>query len=227
MHRSATNRLAVTAWTALALACGDDAPTSASSGGGTAPSCDRPYLGEASAEPMLELLYFGADELEHPLEDGAEVDLVLPPQGGRVLFLGVRATNVDPCEAVLTGAMRDPETKQVRFDTRTINLDDQGDGWGKSASADLASYANVPACHNTWTQLDVFGSPFTLELTLKDRAGKQASRTITAIPRCAEPDNEAECRCICHGGYVLGESCSEGGGSEGGGSQGGGAGGGG
>jgi hypothetical protein len=216
MTRHATNRLLATACLALAPSCGDDAPTSASSGGGTTPSCDRPYLGDATAEPTIELIYFGADELEHPLDEGAAVDLVLPPQGGRVLFLGVRATNVDPCEATLTGAMRDPGTMQVRFDTRTINLDDQGDGWGKSAAGDLASYANVPACHNTWTALDVFGSSFTLELILKDRGGKQASRTITAIPRCAEPQNEAECRCICHGGYVLGESCTEGGGSQGG-----------
>lgn len=206
----------------LGAGCPEESDGTGTGGTGAGqPTCDLPYLGDQAADPQLELIYYGADEMDHPLEDGGVVDLILPPQGGRVLFIGVRATNVDPCEAVLTGAMRDTDTQQVRFDTRTINLVADGDGWGKSATGDIASYANVPACHNTWTPKDIFGSDFQLEVVLKDRAGKEVQKTISARPSCAEPENEAECLCICQGGYVLGQECGEGGGGEGGGGQGG------
>ena len=29
-------------------------------------------------------------------------------------------------------------------------------------------------------------------------------------PECGQPENLAECLCICKGGYVLGESCDAG-----------------
>jgi hypothetical protein len=189
--------------------------TSSSSG----PGCTLAYLGDSAKDIEVEAFYYGADETDHPIADGSNVDLVLPPQGGRVVFVGVRATNLDPCSATLTGALRDPDSNLVRFDTRTINLqpDASMDGWGRSAPAELASYANVPVCHNTWLSKDIYGNAFTLEITLVDRDGKTITKTFTVTPSCAEPEYEAECLCICKGGYVLGEPCDGAGGAGGGG----------
>ncbi len=208
---------------ALSLtACPDDTDDGTSSSSSTTSSssgtsCELAYLGDASKDVEVELFFFGADELNHPVTQGTTVDLILPPQGGRVVFVGVRATNLDPCAATLTGAMRDPATNQVRFDTRTINLAPTGDGYGVSATAELSSYANVPLCHNTWLATDVFGSDFTLEVTLTDRDGKTVTKTTTVRPECSEPEFESECLCICKGGYVLGEPCDGAGGAGGGG----------
>jgi hypothetical protein len=192
--------------------------TSSSSG----TSCELAYLGDAAKDIEVELFFYGADEADHAITDGTTVDLILPPQGGRVVFVGVRATNLDPCAATLTGAMRDPTTNQIRFDTRTINLAPTGDGYGVSAPGDLSSYANVPLCHNTWLPTDIYGSDFKLEVTLADRDGKTITKTTTVRPECSEPEADilAECRCICQGGYILGQPCDGAGGGGGAGGSG-------
>ena len=38
--------------------------------------------------------------------------------------------------------------------------------------------------------------------------GHWCGQTLKVIPACAEPAHEAECLCICQGGYVLGQSCA-------------------
>jgi hypothetical protein len=215
---------AVALVTSLLAACpgddGDATSTTSSTSSSVPPSCTLPFLGDDTKDPELELFYYGADLADHDLADGGEVHLIEPPQGGRVLFVGVRVINVDPCGVTLTGALRDPGTMQVRFDTRNLNLIDDGTGHGRSVTGDIASYANVPVCHNTWTDLDIYDTPFTLEVTLKDKRQRQTMKTITVVPTCAEPDKEVQCTCICDGDYVLGDAC--GGGGPGGGGVGGG-----
>ncbi|MBL9022948.1 MAG: hypothetical protein JNL21_12170 [Myxococcales bacterium] len=200
------------------LACSDDegttSTTTSSSTG--APTCTLPFIGDQTKSPELELFYYGADQMDHPLTEGGGIDIIEPPQGGRVLFVGVRATNVDPCGVTLTGALRDPATTLVRFDTRNFNLKDDGAGYGRSAEGDIASYANIPVCHNTWLETDIYGSTFSLEVTLKDKRGLESMKTISVVPACAEPgDKQVQCECICKGGYTLGEACGAGGGGGG------------
>jgi hypothetical protein len=195
---------------------GDTTTTTSSSSGG--PSCELPYLGDPAQDPVIELFYYGADELDHPCTAGGPIDIIEPPQGGRVLFVGVRATNIDPCGVQLGGTLRDTTTSQIRFDSRTINLADEGDGFGRSASGDIASYANIPVCHNTWSDKDIFDVPFRLEVELRDRNGKIAQHTLEVVPVCGEqePDKLAQCLCICDGDYVLGDPCDGAGGAGGG-----------
>lgn len=207
------------------FACSDDDGTSSSTTTSTTtgvPSCTLPFIGDETKDPEMELFFFGADQMDQALVDGGEIDIIEPPQGGRVLFVGVRATNVDPCGVTLTGALRDPATTLVRFDTRNFNLKDDGMGYGRSAAGDIASYANIPVCHNTWLETDIDGSTFSLEVTLKDSRGRETMETISVVPTCAEPgDKQVQCECICKGGYVLGEACGSGGGGVGGGGGGG------
>jgi hypothetical protein len=169
-------------------------------------------FGDPTKPMELELAVIGPGNARANIDDGADVPLVFPPQGGRVVFVGVRVTNIDACEVQLTGAMRDEATKQVRVDARTILLRDAGGGFAVNdlaqGSPDISSFSNVPVCPNQWASSNAFDHEFELSVTLKDKSGRTGTKTIHVTPRCAEPDRLAECLCICKVGYRLGEPCS-------------------
>lgn len=169
--------------------------------------CPGLYLGDATADAQMELVFLDADGKTQALAEGASVPLIFPPQGGRVMFVGARATNVDACAATLTGAIRDPASKKVQLDKRSVNLVPTGDGWGVAAEGDTSSFANVPACPNNWSETNLFDGTYELTVALETKDGKTITKTATIHPFCGEPDNEAQCRCICKQGYVLGEAC--------------------
>jgi hypothetical protein len=203
----------------LLLGC---APTPSPPAPDAAPVCGAAVLGDRSKDIDFEFRVVGADAIDKPLKDGDDVPLVFPPQGGRVVFVGVRATNIDPCAVQLSGAIRDVSTKQVRVDARTINLNPDGTGWGTSGTpsqsliAAVSNYSNVPLCPNQWSATNVFDTPYELEVTLTEHhdantPARKLTKTIKVTPRCSEPGQlEVECRCICHGGYQLGEVCDAG-----------------
>ena len=177
-------------------------------------------FGDPTKPMELELGVIGAANARAKIDEGSDVPLVFPPQGGRVLFVGVRVTNVEGCEVQLTGALRDETTKQVRVDARTILLHATGDGFAVNdpvqGSPDISSFSNVPVCPNQWASSNAFDHEFELSVTLKDKSGHSGTKTIHVTPRCAEPDKLAECLCICKAGYRLGEACSADAGADGG-----------
>ncbi|MGH7271445.1 MAG: hypothetical protein ACREJ3_13530, partial [Polyangiaceae bacterium] len=133
-------------------------PQSESSDGGGEP-CSAVFLGDAGGAPDFDFIVIGADGSVAPLSDGGTVMLVAPPQGGRVIYVGVRATNVDGCGLQLKGALRDEASGKVTVDMRTINLIPEGGGWGASGTASApvaANFANVAACPNGWSSTDLF-----------------------------------------------------------------------
>ena len=154
-------------------------------------------------------VYMAPDESVQPLVDGEAVPLVFPPQGGRVLFIGVRATNLSPCGVKLTGVARDLATEQIRFDARPLNLVPGPDGKGGSIAGDLSSFSNVPICPNQWASTDAFDQTFGLELQVQDQDGKKGEVKLQAKLTCAEPANEEGCKCICKQGYTTDQVCNE------------------
>ncbi len=188
--------------------------------GPDAPSdCPAGFLGDPTKDIQIELRALRADGTDVALNDGDDLAIVFPPQGGRVAFVGVRALNLDGCGVQVTGALRDLGSRQVRVDGRTVNLHKEPDGWGTTGqgtttniedSAAIGDYSNVPLCPNEWADVDVFDQPFEVEVQVKDRAKKSATKVIKVTPRCAEPGaKETACRCLCKHGYVLGETCGE------------------
>jgi hypothetical protein len=155
----------------------------------------------------MELTALADGYLPVEVTDGGAVPMMFPPQGGRVIFVGVRAFNIDPCQVHLSGALRDPHSQQVRLDARTVNLRVTDGGSAISVDTNITTYANIPVCPNQWSDTDLYGNPYTLEMSLKDRAGRSLTQTLTVVPYCAEPANEADCRCMCRGGYMLGQTC--------------------
>jgi hypothetical protein len=179
---------------------------------GSPEACPAGFLGNADAAADFDIQVLRADNTAATI-DGGPVPLLMPPQGGRVIFAGVRATNVDGCGLQLTGALRNPTTGRVTFESRTINLTATGDGWGTSAtSADasaIGSFSNIPVCPNEWSASDLFGQPYWLEMTVTDREKRQLAKKVQVTPECAQPDNLGQCLCICMAGYVLGQACSD------------------
>ena len=202
---------------------GGDAATGGDGGteaeGGPLVDCPAGYLGDPSKDVQLELRALRADGTDVALNDGDDLAIVFPPQGGRVSFIGVRAINLDGCGVQVLGALRDLGSRQVRTDGRTVNLLKEPDGWGTTGqgtttniedSAAIGDYSNVPVCPNEWADVDVFDQPFEVEVQVKDRAKKSATKVIKVTPRCSEPGaKETACRCLCKHGYVLGEPCGE------------------
>ena len=184
---------------------GQDASDAGSDAGPT--GCHLGFLGDPQKDPELRVVALGPDGTSSPVNDGDQVALIFPIQGGRVVFAGVQATNVAACGATLAGAIRDETSMQVRLDDRTINLVPSGDGWGGSVDADTSSFSNIPMCPNQWSDTDIFGTEYELIVSITDREQRTVTKTLKVTPYCAEPENEAQCRCICKGGYVLGESC--------------------
>jgi len=219
------SRLPVLSLSLALLAAGCSSPGEQGDAGTDAPSdapesfdaepCAAGYLGDPSAPPDFTFQIVRADDSVAPLNDGDTVPLILPPQGGRVFFVGVRATNVDGCSLQLTGALRDLSTNAVRVDSRTVDLVATGDGWGVSGMATtnvtgaIADFSNVPVCPNEWSQTNIYGNVYGLEVTIQDRRGKMLTKKIHVTPQCAEPANLDECLCICKAGYVLGQPCGD------------------
>jgi hypothetical protein len=105
--------------------------------------------------------------------------------------------------------LRDLTSGEVRLDSRTVNLLPSGDGWGESDPHEISTYANVPVCPNEWSQTNLYGTTYQLELDIADREGRMAKQTLDVVPECSEPAHALECLCICEGGYVLGQSCGD------------------
>jgi hypothetical protein len=182
---------------------------------GAPDSCTLEYIGDKDAPIEMEIVTLDPQYEAQPFTSGGDVSILFPPQGGRVVFAGVRAKNLDPCAVRLSGAVRDPASGQVRLDTRTVNLDPTDDGWGASDPGDISTFSNVPVCPNNWASTDVFDQPFTLVVSVRDRAGKERMTELDVVPRCDETstidgqdqDLQKECLCICKQGYITGEMC--------------------
>ena len=201
---------------ALALGCAGAPVAPADAGPDASPACDAPYAGDRSAAAEIVPIVLGPGTAVAVVEAGAAVPMIFPPQGGRVIFAGVRANNVDPCAVTLAGALRDEATKQVRVDTRTVNLLPAPGGGVESDPNDISTFSNIPVCPNEWSMTSLFDAAYELVLSVTDSGGKTATQTLSVRPACAEPDNMAECLCICMAGYVLGQSCADAGAPDGG-----------
>jgi hypothetical protein len=180
------------------------------------PTCEGCcYLGDVLAPIQMEISTLNAANEETTPHDGDRVSLLAPPQLGRVIYVGVRATNLANCGATISAALRDTSSQLVRLDSRTVNLNARADGWATSGTptggaSNTANYANVPACPNQWSARDIYGQPYQLEVTITDRNQKTATRTITVVPQCDGVDRPSEpCACVCAHGYVLGQPCGD------------------
>ena len=77
------------------------------------------------------------------------------------------------------------------------------------AISGISTFANIPVCPNEWSKTNLFGTTYELEMTLTERSGRTEDLSLKVVPACNEPAHEAECLCICQGGYVGTTGCFE------------------
>lgn len=157
----------------------------------------------------------GVDDLNHPVSEGTVLDIIEPPQGGRVAFVAARVKNIDPCGVNLVGELKDPVTGQVRFEARNVLLEPDADGFATIREGQTADYANIGVCPAGWTEEDVYGGP--LELTVRLESDRVVEASFTVSLQCTDRtlvgDDVAPgvvlaaCLCTCDADYVLGDPC--------------------
>jgi hypothetical protein len=168
------------------------------------------FFGDPSEEPVAELVHrvgIGAELLT----EGGDVDMILPPQGGKVILVGVRAKNVNLCAVGVSAAVRDTcDGGLLTREGRGISLVAGDDGWAYPANPDLLdNYANVAMCPNRASSRDIDGYPYEIEVRLTDQlTRKNVLLTMGIVPRCNEANVLAECECTCDNEYELGIDCS-------------------
>ena len=102
---------------------------------------------------------------------------------------------------------REPGETWMASEGRFVRVRDGGVAYSAAGAINL--WANVPLCPNQWASRDAFGQTFRLDVTLKERGGRQQERSYDVVPFCGDPA-VTDCLCICRGGYMLGMSCAAG-----------------
>lgn len=165
-------------------------------------------IGDMSKDIELEIIHRKVGGgVATTMADG-EVPLILPPQGGKVMLVGVRARNVDGCPLTVTSSLRDQCTGElIALEKRPVLLE-LVNGWGEPQQPnELNNYSNLPACPRQGLRRQVNDEPYELELIVEDKTGRKASKKLMIVPTCAEPVNEMQCRCECTTDYATAPSC--------------------
>jgi hypothetical protein len=164
---------------------------------------ERCLFGDRDASAMLEIVHLDRDSNIVATLPNAEVPLHTPEQGGWILLLGARATNIDGCQLELTTSSRDVGGDSViKLDQRPARLKDDGDGWAISSASTLG---NLGVCREATAGRDRDGQPLVVTVAIEDLDGRRASREMTVVPVC--PDDDPRCACECARDYVLGATC--------------------
>lgn len=166
-------------------------------------------LGDPTQPAQLEIYHQDRAFTRVKTTPGAQVPLIAPPQGGWIVLLGARATNLDACHLTLTTSFRDTcGGAIIQVDRRPTQLDDTGDGWGLT---NLNSFGNLPICPEVTAKQDLHDVPYEVTVTLEDLDGQKATQSIVIDPVCPDPDPTGQCLCTCDHNYVLGGPCPPGG----------------
>jgi hypothetical protein len=194
-------------WWSLALpACGAD--TALTEMEARAESC---FVGDVSKPLEFDVVYRTAEGELKSTEDRSEVPLIQPPQGGKVLFVGIRARNINGCGVTLATALCEPEGGEVlSLERRPVTLELAADGWMiPERPSEASNYSNLPACPRADLTRSVANELYELRVSITDRDGRKAGTSLQVIPTCGEPERSELCECECSKDYKLGRSCSQ------------------
>jgi hypothetical protein len=185
---SSTRRAHVRMWLyalRVSLALGCTTPVAAERAAATSGPCP---IGDLTQAVEMIPVVRTPDGRTEDVHDGDAIPLIEPPQGGQVVFVGVRARNLDGCGLVIKATLRDPySSAPVGVEARPVDLTASPGGWGEAAApSDIASFANVPVCPSAVSTRDLDGQRYVLDIDVTDRAKRTAHTTLDVVPTCAE-----------------------------------------
>jgi hypothetical protein len=160
--------------------------------------------------PELEIMVRDVEGNTRVASDMEPVDLMLPPQGGKVMLVAPRVRNMNACSLWVTASLRDNCSGRILgLEARPLRFAPTADGWAEPINPDLVSnWSNVPACPTAAAERDVEGEPYELTITVEDANGISVSASRRIVPTCAEAENLERCLCECDANYRLGETCA-------------------
>lgn len=172
-------------------------------GGNGEPEPERCPIGDLAAPAEAELFFLDPNNLVVAPTATGEVPLMVPPQGGWIVLVGVRARNLDGCSSTLTTALVDTEDGQIlKIDQRQTELELDASGWGMSRASTVG---NLQVCPQLTATRDLHGQPYVISAVVEDADGKQATTQMTITPAC--PSGDSRCQCECARDYVVGDVC--------------------
>jgi hypothetical protein len=156
-------------------------------------------VGDPSDAPEMQVIERTVDGEIAPLEDGGDLQLLVPPQGGHVALVGVRIKNVDLCSSTIQAALKDPVSGRVAgIERRPVAWRVAADGFAEpSQPQEISDYANVPLCPNANLAQDIDGNPWTLEVRFYDAQEDATEVVLTVTPTCEGTLDIAYCECEC------------------------------
>ena len=80
------------------------------------------FVGDRRRAPMIDLVHQTAERTLAPVTDGGSLPLIVPPQGGEVLIVGVRALNIDGCPLTMSTSLALPNGVVAAFERRPVTL---------------------------------------------------------------------------------------------------------
>jgi hypothetical protein len=170
--------------------------------------CPQPSGDPGQPIELVPLRFDGQGALVE-IVDGDHLLMERPFQGGRVVYVGVRARNIaDGCNVTLNGAVRDAQSNFIMgLEERPTYLVVESDGWAAPVTPWTQTLANVPLCPNAAATRDLDGNNWQLELRLQDGA-RRTTVTRSVVLECGTPVPFGEpCECECDSDYVLGGVC--------------------
>ncbi len=170
---------------------------------------DGSTVDSSPVTPEIELMYRSRDGMATTCSPDAAVPLTLPPQGGFVLLVGLRAKHLDLSSVMITASIRDTVSDQVvSLEQRPVTLAIGSDGWATPDMPDsLSNWSNLPACPMASATRDVFDQPYLLHIAVEDGTGAMADAKLAIVPSCETGSAGDVCRCECKRGYKLGDPC--------------------
>lgn len=157
--------------------------------------------GATSWDPvLLRPGYYQAETFPSTLvSDGEPITVRFASQGGYAMFVGARASGLEPGTARVASELVDPEDgRALVFDGRMIEVVESADGSG-DVEPDFQSSSNfshlVP-CPNYGTR-PVHGVEWILGLKMGDSKvdARTGSVSVKVIPSCAEDSRYLNCLC--------------------------------
>jgi hypothetical protein len=143
-----------------------------------------------------------------PLGDGDPLDLVQPPQGGDVVFVGALVRGLSDPSVQLAGRLLDAGGAELFHDARTVTFAPSPSD-PQVMQPDLRSYlnvANITVCP-AQSAVSFDGLAVTLEVTVTELvSGRTGSgrRALTLACRQSDATAKALCACQCAANYVIG-----------------------
>lgn len=179
-------------------ACGDD----------DAAPVTRCFVGDPSLPPEIVPIFRTIEGTIDVIDDGDRIPLIDPPQGGKVMIVGVRARNMDGCPMEIGTLIRDPGSLSIAAaEIRPISMVEV-DGWLEPLfPAEIANYGNLPACPAFGAMRDINDQPWDLGVRAIDKDMRRAEVTRHITPFCAETEVLEACDCECDDDYRLGVAC--------------------